>query len=62
MTPPADSTGSATSAAGEPTDAWSNRSNPASRHVQSHSPSQARTGHRYAYGAGRANEPGSVGP
>jgi len=62
MTPPADSTGSATTAAGEPTEAWSNRSNPASRHVQSQVPSQWRMGQRYAYGAGSANAPGAAGP
>ena len=45
-----------------PTDAWSKRSKPASRHVQSHAPSHARTGQRYSYGAGIAKPPGSVGP
>ena len=62
MIPPAESTGSATTAQSEPTDCWSTSSNPASRHVQSHAPSQWRTGQRYAYGAGSANDPGSSGP
>ena len=44
--PPAESTGSATSAQSEPTDCWSTSSKPTSRHVQSHAPSQWRTGQR----------------
>src|SRR3954469_3077471 len=62
MMPPAESTGSTTSAHSDPTDCWSTRSNPASRHVQSQVPSQWRIGQRYAYGAGSANEPGTSGP
>ena len=62
ITPPADSTGSATTAAGEPTDAWSKRSKPASRQDKSQVSWQWRIGQRYAYGAGSANPPGTVGP
>src|SRR5919206_373953 len=52
MTPPAERTGSASTAAGAPTLAWSKSSKPASRHEQSQSPSQWRIGQRYSYGAG----------
>ena len=62
MIPPAESTGSATTAQSDPTELWSIRSKPVSRHVQSQAPSQWRTGQRYAYGAGSANDPGSSGP
>ncbi len=46
MIPPADRTGSATTAQREPTVDWSIRSKPVSRHVQSQAPSQWRIGQR----------------